>query len=219
MNSAYQPFESLPPRKLQLHHRFILLCSGAMSQIGWVFVGAGSFFVFIFGLMASIGSADGPGIFPLLFSLLFPIIGLLFVFGALKRNFKTIDLITNGKFASGKVIKKRATNVEINGQTVNEYTVRFKADDSKEYEVNNKTHLSQKVGDEATERVLYLSADPSWGAIFDTIPNQPQFLANGAIKSPHWSQLFTLIIPSLGLFSFLAMIYGGFAAIRIFLIL
>ncbi|MFK7922327.1 MAG: DUF3592 domain-containing protein [Bacteroidia bacterium] len=217
MSSAYQPFESLPPRKLQLHHRFILLCSGTMSQMGWIFVGLGSFFVLIFGLMASISSADGPGIFPLLFCLLFPVIGMIFVFGALKRNFKTIDLITNGKFASGKVVKQSATNVKINDQTVYEYTVRFKADDGKDYEVSSKTHLSHRIGDEAEERVLYLSADPSWGSIFDTIPNQPQFLPNGVIKSPHWSQLFTLIIPSLGLLSFLAMLYGSFAAIRIFL--
>lgn len=217
MSSDYQPFKSLPPRKLQLHHRLILLCSGAMTQMGWIFVGVGSFFVFLFGLMASIDSAEGVGIFPFLFSLLFPAIGLIFVFGSLKRNFKTIDLITNGKFATGEVIKQKATNVKINEQTVFEYTVRFKAENGRDYEVSSKTHHSGRIGDESAERVLYLAADPTWGEIFDSIPNRPDFLSDGSLKPPHWTKLFTLIIPSFGLLAFLAMLYGSFAAIRIFL--
>ncbi len=217
MSSDYQPFESLPPRKLLLHHRLILLCSGAMSQIGWALLGMGSFFTLIFGAMAIFGSEDGPGVFPVLIALIFPAVGILFLLNALKRNFKTVDLLTNGKFSSGKVINQEKTNVSINEQPVIKYTVRFKADNGRQYEVSSKTHHYDRIGDESEEKVLYLSADPSWGEIFDSIPNRPEFLPDGSIKPPHWSKLFSLIVPSLGLISFLSLILSMLSGLRVLL--
>ncbi|MEL7342965.1 MAG: hypothetical protein AAGM67_20950, partial [Bacteroidota bacterium] len=111
------------------------------------------------------------------------------------------------------VIDQKATNVKINDQTVMEYTVRFEAEDGNHYEVKGRTHLRSKVGEEALERVLYLSADPSWGTIFDTIPNGPQFLQDGQIAPPHWSSLFVLFLPTIGMLSFLGLIYTAVSSL------
>ncbi|MEL7531080.1 MAG: hypothetical protein AAFN10_07225 [Bacteroidota bacterium] len=219
MSSDYQPFESLPPRKLLLHHRLILLCSGTMSQISWSLLAMGNFFTLIFGTLAVVGAEEGPGVLPIIIASTFTITGIYFLFGVLKRNFKTVDLLTNGKFARGKLVNQEKTNTIINDKPVIKYTVRFQADNGRKYEVSSKTHLSDRIDDESEERVLYLSADPSWGEIFDSISERPEFLADGRIQPPHWSKLFNLLIPSLGLISFFALILSAFAGIRILLTL
>lgn len=217
MSSDYQPFESLPPRKVLLHHRLILLCGGTFSLIGWSFVGMGSLFATVFGTLAATQPEDGSRYFPVIVALVFLTVGIVFLCYALKRNFKTIDLLTNGQFARGKVIKQRNTPGNINGQPIIEYTVSFEAADGKQYELSSKTHLRDRIGDESEERVLYLSADPSWGEIFDSIPNRPAFFADGSIKPPHWGNLIYLFIPSLGLISFLTFVISVFANVRMLL--
>ena len=200
MSSKYQPFQSLPPRKLLLHHRLILLASGVLSQMGWVFVAMGCFFVSIFSTVFIV--ADDGALaesWPVLFTLIFPIVGGIMVGYSLKRNFKAVDLITNGKFARGKIIDKRPTNTKINEQTVYEFTIEFTADNGRTYQVKSRTHKIHLVQDEAEELVLYAPADPSLGVIFDTVPNAPKFVENGEIAAPGLGQYFNLILPVLGL--------------------
>lgn len=207
MSSKYQPFQSLPPRKLLLHHRLILLASGVLSQMGWVFVAMGCFFVTIFTTVFAVADqgalAEG---WPVLFTLIFPIVGGIMVGYSLKRNFKAVDLITNGKFARGKIIDKRPTNTKINEQTVYEFTIEFAADNGRTYQVKSRTHKVHLVQDEAEELVLYAPADPSLGVIFDTVPNAPKFVKNGEIAAPGVVQYFNLILPALGLSMVLLML-------------
>ncbi|MEL6591838.1 MAG: hypothetical protein AAFQ68_17220 [Bacteroidota bacterium] len=196
---------SAPPRKLLLHHRLILLSSGFMVQFGSFFVAAGSFFALLFGFMAETGGA--------ILGSVFPIVGLLCVLFSLRSNFKTVDLLTNGKIAKGEVVKQQSTNVLINNEPVIEYTVRFQAEDGISYEVKGRTHLKGKVGDEPLERVLYLPADPSWGTVFDTIPNAPEFLQDGQIVPPPWWYLFLLFLPTIGTIALLGLVYTAVSSL------
>jgi hypothetical protein len=216
MSSKYQPFQSLPPRKLLLHHRLILLASGVLSQMGWVFVAMGCFFVALFSAVFIVAEEGALAeSWSVLFTLIFPIVGGIMVAYSLKRNFKAVDLITNGKFARGKIIEKRPTNTKINEQTVYEFTIEFVADNGRTYQVKSRTHHLPLLTDEEEELVLYAPADPSLGVIFDAIPNAPKFVGNGEIAPPRIMQYFNLILPALGLSMFLLMLTTLFSISKI----
>lgn len=218
MAQYHPPLDSLPPRPLLLHHRLILMVSGTVNQMGWIFIAMGSMVGSVFFLVATTQAETAVDmIWPALLCLIFPLIGGILVGITLKQNFKAIDLITNGKFARGKVVSKTPTNVKINEQTVYAYSVEFTADNGRSYTVTGKTHHTHLVEDEPEERVLYLPSDPAWGMVFDTIPNAPTFDANGNLLPPNWLRLSLLVLPVLGLFTLLGLLSSLVTAINFLL--
>ncbi|RMG60399.1 MAG: DUF3592 domain-containing protein [Bacteroidetes bacterium] len=136
------------------------------------------------------------------FVIIFPLIGLGFLFFALRRNLKAVDLLVNGSFAQGKLESKAPTSTKVNEQTVYRYTFSFVAPETGQtYQVETRTHQRHLVEDEETERLLYAPSDPSHAVIYDTIPNAPAIQPDGALAPLSPRRHLALIIPGLVLLS------------------
>ena len=130
--------------------------------------------------------------------LLFPLVGLGFILFSLRKNFKAVDLVVNGQFARGKLIKREPTNTKINEQMVYKYTFSFVApEDGKTYEVVAKTHLRHTLEDEETERLLYARVDPAHAVMYDSISGAPAILPDGNLEAVFPKKWMVLIVPGL----------------------
>lgn len=113
--------------------------------------------------------------------LIFPAIGFGFLFFGFKENIKALRLLRNGIFTRGKMKSYEATNTRINDQTVYAYKFEFLAN-NKTYLAECKTHLTAKIEDEETEKILYDKADPSFNLVYDAMGAAPEIDRFGKVK-------------------------------------
>lgn len=130
-----------------------------------------------------------------IFVVIFPLVGLGFILHSFRQNIKSIDLLINGRFARGKLVKKEPTNVTINKQPVYKYTFSFEAHDGRSYEAVGKTHIQSLLEDEETERLIYAPNDPSYATMYDTIPSAPKMNADGTFHALPFTSYLNLILP------------------------
>ncbi|MCB0853316.1 MAG: DUF3592 domain-containing protein [Bacteroidetes bacterium] len=132
-----------------------------------------------------------------IFVVIFPLVGLAFILFGFRSNMKSLDLLTNGKFARGKLKSKEPTNTRINEQTVYKYTFEFEADNGRTYEAIGKTHIYSLLEDEETERLIYAPNDPSFAVMFDTIAGRPEIAPDGSLAPISPARAWVLILPFL----------------------
>lgn len=130
-------------------------------------------------------------------TLIFPAIGFGFLFFGFKENFKALKLIKNGTFTRGKMLGHKATNTRINEQTVYAYEFEFYANNQPQI-ATCKTHLTDKIEDEETEKILYDPSDPSFNVVYDAIPSAPRIDRFGKIKQSNLLALRFLLITVIG---------------------
>jgi len=130
--------------------------------------------------------------------LIFPAIGFGFLFFGFKENLKAIRLLKNGTFTRGKMISYEATNTSINDRTVYAYKFEFYAS-NKVYVAECKTHLTEKVEDEETEKILYDKADPGFSLVYDAMGAAPKIDRFGRIKQSNILALRFLLSTVIGL--------------------
>ncbi|MCK5632699.1 hypothetical protein KAH94_03050 [bacterium] len=106
-----------------------------------------------------------------LFVVIFPFIGLIFMFFGARKIFRTIRLLKNGLVTKGKLISKKETNVSINDEMVYKMTFRFKDNSGKEHDVLEKTHLPHLLEDDNEEKMLYLEDNPKNAIMLDSLPS------------------------------------------------
>lgn len=153
----------------------------------------------------SISKVEGlsQGAFPpfVLFILIFPLVGLIFIFFNTRYALKALHLLNYGKITTGKLIGKRATNTQINKRTVYELAFQFQAEDGQTYEVKSKTHTPEILEDDPQERLLYDAGNPSYAVLFDNLPGHPRMDQNGIITEESLISAFPyLIVPFLTVF-------------------
>ena len=135
-----------------------------------------------------------------LFVVIFPMIGLLFVISGLFDAVKTLRLLQYGVFTTATLISKEQTNTTINNQYV--YKLRFHFTDrwGNDHEFTNRTHRAYLVDDESIERIAYLPNNPKSAIPLDTIQYVPLLDEDGPIEAiPINVVLLRLIAPSLTL--------------------
>lgn len=130
--------------------------------------------------------------------IIFPGIGFGFLYFGFKENIKAVQLLKNGTFTRGKMISYEATGTSINDQTVYAYKFEFYAN-NKMYISECKTHLTDKVEDEETEKILYDKADPNFSLVYDAIGAAPKMDHLGRIKQSNILALRLLFSTILGL--------------------
>lgn len=104
--------------------------------------------------------------------LIFPGIGLFFMLIGTKKALNQIQILKVGKLAEGKFIGQEPTNMKINNRTVYALTFEFTADDQKTYQTIAKTHLTYKLTDEETEKLVYTPGNPEKAVLLDTLPKR-----------------------------------------------
>lgn len=130
--------------------------------------------------------------------LIFPLIGFFVLFFGFKENLKALQLLRNGSFARGKMLSYEATNTSINDETVYAYKFEFSAR-NKMYVAECKTHLTERVEDEETEKILYYEADPTFNLVYDAMGAAPEIDRFGKIKQSNILALKVLVSTVIGL--------------------
>jgi hypothetical protein len=130
--------------------------------------------------------------------IVFPAIGFVFLFLGFKKNIKALQLLINGTFTRGKMLSYEATNSIINDQTVYAYKFEFHAS-NKTHIAECKTHLTERVEDEETEKILYDRADPRFNLVYDAMGAAPKIDGFGKIEQSNLLDLKGLISTVIGL--------------------
>jgi hypothetical protein len=132
------------------------------------------------------------GIFPVVF----PMIGLLFIIGGIKKGIKANRLLTLGEQTTGQLKSKEKTNTKVNKKPVYKLTFEFNTAEGMTYETVAKTHETGKLEDQAQEPLLYDPVLPSYAVMLDDLPGAPRINDTGNIQAGSASKtIMTLIIP------------------------
>ncbi|BDS14430.1 DUF3592 domain-containing protein [Aureispira anguillae] len=139
-------------------------------------------------------------VFPswVVFVLVFPFLGLIFILGGFRANWKALHLIINGVFTRGKMLGYKATNTEINDQTVYAYEFEFSVR-GKKYISKCKTHLTERVEDEELEKIIYDLNDPNTNCVYDAIAAAPKIDQFGKLEESGVGALVYLLSTIIGL--------------------
>jgi hypothetical protein len=105
-----------------------------------------------------------------LFVLIFPATGAVLFATSTVRGWKQAVLLRLGESAGSKIISERATGTRINDVPVMEYVYEFPAPDGESYIGKSRALPSGRIGDEATEPVLYLPQNPRRSTLVDALP-------------------------------------------------
>ncbi|MBR9921180.1 MAG: DUF3592 domain-containing protein [Bacteroidetes bacterium] len=135
-----------------------------------------------------------------LFVFLFPLIGLIFIVLAIRKNVHFLRMLRYGRATSGKLVKKEGTNASV---TINDtkypvfaYTFEFQHA-GKTYSAKAKTHVTERLEDEEREIILYDELNPEANMLFDAVSGAPRIDAQGYFRpAPAW-KLVLFILPLL----------------------
>lgn len=105
-----------------------------------------------------------------LFILIFPLIGFVFLYFAFKKGIPKIRTLRHGIMTRGKFVKSEGTGGSINGQTIYDLYFSFKDLSGIERTAIGSTHKTGPVLDEPEERILYDPADPTGAVVVDAMP-------------------------------------------------
>ena len=133
-----------------------------------------------------------------LFVLIFPAIGFIFIISGVRNGLKAIRLLKYGKVGMGTLKSKVETNTRINKQTVYKMTFEFTTGDGAKHEATTRTHKSEVLEDNAQEQLLYDETNPTYAVMLDSLPGAPRIDEQGRIQvRSYLSGLPVLIIPFL----------------------
>lgn len=105
-----------------------------------------------------------------LFILIFPGIGFVFLYFAFKKGIPKIRTIRHGIMTRGKFVKKERTGGSINGQPIYDLYFSFNDISGNTQTAIGSTHKTEAVLDEQEERIFYDPADPSNAVVVDAMP-------------------------------------------------
>lgn len=135
-----------------------------------------------------------------IFASVFPAIGLILIYISFKNNQKSLNLIKNGVFTTGKMLSKEPTggNVEINEIDYPIYKYEFEFElQGRKFTSTCQTHKTNQVEDEIQEFILYQPSNPDYSMVYDAIPNAPTFNNHGQMEDISFSKWYILIAPTL----------------------
>lgn len=137
--------------------------------------------------------------FATLIVVIFPGIGLLMMYSAMRGGLKGLSLLRNGELAYGRLLSKEPTGVTINDQPQYAMTFEFTPEGRHTREtVVCKTIEPHELEDEEEEPLLYLPTSPSYAVLLDGLPGSPYIDSRGQFRSSK-AGFSVCIIPALAL--------------------
>jgi len=131
-----------------------------------------------------------------LFVVIFPLTGLIFILLSLRRSRRAIKLLKKGVLTEGELIAKEATNTKINNRTVYRMVFRYTDDIGNEYTRKEKTPATYLLQDQKKEKLLYLRSKPSYSIMLDSLPASAVISNEEKVKScPLRNAILILIFP------------------------
>jgi len=117
-----------------------------------------------------------------LFVVIFPLVGLIFILLGLKRSIRALRLLKYGEMTKGKLISKVRTNTKINGRPLYKMKFRYKDYMGNEFELTEKTLTPYVLEDQSEENLLYSRHKPAYAAMLDSLPSSASINAYGSIE-------------------------------------
>lgn len=180
-----------PAREVPLAAKLQFLFGGFYNQFGWAWTGFSSIHVRIFLLEGRGGAFE----WPMLFILLFPVIGLTMMTVGVRKGLKALRLLTRGIPAQGRFVGQTATNVQINDTPVMAMTFEFKTVDGRTARCVAKTHETRELRDDSEEPLVYDPEDPSVAVLLDELPGRPRITEDSVVRSREGMVWHLLLVP------------------------
>ena len=131
------------------------------------------------------------------FVVIFPLIGLGFVVGAVRRGSRRARLLRDGICTTGVLKHQRATNTTVNNRRVYELEFEFTARDGRRCLAKARTSMTERLLDEREEPLLYNPENPDDAVMLDEAPSRPRFDESGALVGRPVAALLAMFIPAL----------------------
>jgi hypothetical protein len=117
------------------------------------------------------------------FAAIFPVVGLFLVGASLRKGRRQLRLLERGKLGLGTLLSAEPTNTRINERTVMKMRFALVTEVGARHEIVVRTHLPEKVQDEARERILYDPARPEDALAWDLLTSVPALDAAGGLEA------------------------------------
>jgi len=143
-----------------------------------------------------------------LFVLIFPLVGFIFIVVSLRGGLKANRLLAHGKLAWGQLVSKEPTNTRINNRVVYKLTFDFQPEEGGHAQAVARSHMPEKLQDEQRERLLYDPFRPENAVLLDSLPASPAIDLTGNLRprNPVLAAL-TLLLPGIPLASLAVLLY------------
>jgi hypothetical protein len=136
------------------------------------------------------------------FVLIFPLIGLIFVVVSLRTGLRDIRLLQIGVVGRGTVVGKRATNTRVNNRILYELDMAFKDAFGKTARFKTRTCFPEVLEAEGAHNVFYDPDRPEDAIAVDTLPESLRADYSGGLASEGWGPIIrALVVPALVLLS------------------
>lgn len=140
--------------------------------------------------------------------LLFPLIGLTVLIFSVKSGFSKINILKNGIYAKGNLIKSYETGTEINECPVYKMIFEYRDENGQTHKTSVKTTNPDVLEDDDNEKMIYNPSNPSKAVFIDTLPYKTKLDHNGNFiceAGPIGSVLY-FILPAVSIVLFLFII-------------
>jgi hypothetical protein len=135
-----------------------------------------------------------------LFVLIFPLVGFVFIVVSLRGGLKANRLLRHGKLAWGELVSKEPTNTRINNRTVYKLTFEFQPEEGGHAQAVARSHMPEKLQDEQRERLLYDPFRPDYAILLDSLPAAPAIDLTGNLQPRNSTfAALTLLLPGIPL--------------------
>jgi hypothetical protein len=131
------------------------------------------------------------------FVIIFPVIGLGFVWGGLHWGNRRARLLRDGVCTTGVLKNKRATNTTVNNRRVYVLEFEFTARDGRRCTAKARTSMVERLTDEREEPLLYNPEKPEDAIMLDEAPSRPRFDESGALAGRPAAAIWAMILPAL----------------------
>jgi hypothetical protein len=143
-----------------------------------------------------------------LFVMIFPLVGFIFIVVSLRGGLRANRLLRHGKLAWGELVSKEPTNTRINNRVVYKLTFEFQPEEGGHAQAVARSHEPEKLQDEPRERLLYDPFHPETAVLLDSLPASPaiDLTGNLQVRRPALAIL-TLLLPGIPLAALAVAVY------------
>jgi hypothetical protein len=120
-----------------------------------------------------------------IFVVLFPAVGLALALLGIVKGLRRARLLRVGRPAFGRLVDKQPTNVKINNRPVMKLVFEFKDEKGATHRAEARSHVPEKLEDDADEPLVYDPANPSQAQLLDELPGTVRIGAGGRIDGEH----------------------------------
>lgn len=131
------------------------------------------------------------------FVTIFPLIGFLLLFFAMRWGSRRTRLLRDGVLTTGVLTAKRPTNMTVNNRRVFELDFEFTARDGRKCIAKARSSITDRLEDERQELLLYDPEKPEDAVLIDDAPSRPKLDEAGGLAPRPVAAMLAMVLPAL----------------------